>query len=181
MQKVNTLSISIKPIMEGIREYLYKAADDVLDHLKEAFQIEVFFGGAGKTKWREEAGKAFGQIERIITEDYIECQFGISDKLMSDEDMYARVQVALFGNQANGNIRSKPGGYVYGDTMENDLHVSNALSNWDIPQFDQIAYGDKMFENTIKLCTKYFRDALDAAVRSIPDSLFYENVIVTGG
>lgn len=181
MKTVNTLHINELAVMNGIREYLYKAADDIIEKLKEAFQIEVLVSGAGKTKWREEAGRAFDQIERIITNDYIECLFGISDKLMTDDDLYARVQVALWGNQAHGNIRSKPGAYVYGNTMEGDLHLSNALSNWDIPQFDQTADGDKMLENVIKLCGKYFRDALDEAARNIPDELFYGNVSVIGG
>jgi len=181
MKTVNELSLDEHAIANAIRQYLYGVSDDVMKKLKEAFAREVMFAGAGKTRWREEAGNAFDQIERITTEDYIETIFGISDEHRKDGYQNARIMVALWGNQEHGPIQTKPGKWVYGDTMDNDQHISTALTERAIPQFDQLAYGGKMLDNCIKICQKYLKDALEAGWKQLPNSVFYGNLHVKGG
>ena len=181
MKKCNTLRLDTAAVMQEIRSYLEGAMDDVVDKAIEAWGIEILASGAGRTQWREEAGKAIKIISRMVTEEYINIEFGIPDAGYTDMDYYNRVQVALWGNQASGPLRSKPGQYVYGKTMEGDLHMSEALSEHDLPAgFNQLADGGKMLENAIKLTKKFFEDTIKQAAAQLPSSVFYGNLHVEG-
>lgn len=174
----NSLRLNEQAVLDGIYEVLNGAIDYAVEGLIKEMAHEIVNQGAGKTRWRMEAALAFKEKARDITRDYIEATVGISDGVMSDEDLRARLSVALFGNQARGNIRSKPGEIVYGNTMEGDLHLSGAQTSWDIPQFDQYADGEKMLENAMKLTKKYLNVALEAAALRLQGKVFYKNVSV---
>lgn len=172
MAKCNTLSIDVEGLWSHIQSQFLAAMLDAEEKLIEALRLEIMFAGAGKTAWREEAQAAIQEVSRELAEDFIKLEMGLPKNFDSyANDKSARIQVALFGNQEHGNIRSKPGGDVYGDDM-NGMHLSNALSNWDIPQFDQTADGTAMLENAIKLTRSYFSDAIKRAWSSINFSNF---------
>ena len=181
MKKCNTLRLDTKALMQEIRAYLESAMDDVAEKAIEAWEIEILAAGAGRTRWREEAGKAISIIKRMVTDEYMNIEFGIPDAGYTDMDYYNRIQVALWGNQGSGPLRSKPGQYVYGKTMDGDLHMSEAETEYNLPAgFNQLADGGKMLENAIKLTRKYFEDAIKQAAANIPSSVFYGNLYVEG-
>jgi len=167
MTKCNTLSIDVMGLWNYIQSQFLSAMQDAEEKLIEALGLEVMFAGAGKTRWREEAAAAIKEVARDVTNDYIRFEAGLPKNFDSyADDKSARIQVAFWGNQEHGNIRSKPGGDVYGDEMDG-MHLSNALSNWDIPQFDQTADGEAMLQNAIKLTRVYFSGAIKSAWASI--------------
>lgn len=181
MISCNSMYVNEAGLMDAIQQFLVKAMEPVEEKWLEALQMEIMFAGAGKTKWREEAGKAFKEVERNIAQDYIEMKIGLDSSLASySEDLFVRIQVALFGNQAQGPITSKPGAMVYGNDIQGK-HLSNAKTMYAIPQFDQTADGDEMMKNAKQLTEKFFRDALRQAAASLPDAIFYDNLIVVGG
>ena len=178
MAKCNQLSIDVDGLWKHIQDQFLAALTNAEEKLIETLKIEILFSGAGKMKWREEAAESIKEVSRELTDDYIKFEAGQPKDFDSyANDKSARIQVALWGNQEHGPIRSKPGGEVYGDEMDG-MHLSNALSNWDIPQFDQTADGENMLNNAIKITQTYFKDAIKSAWASIT---FYDYVHVTAG
>lgn len=179
MKPCNTIQIDQAGLLVALRPYLIEVLDEAEKALINALSVEIMFDGVGRRQWRTEAAKAFKMIEQRITDDYLERKIGLND-LNLTEDEQVRIAVALFGNQAGGRLHSKPGQMVYGKEI-NGKHMSTAKTEYNLPDgFNQIANGGKMMENAIKLTTKYFRDALEQVGRNIPDSVFYDNVTVSG-
>lgn len=178
MARCNHLFIDVAGLWNHIQKQFENALTDTEEKQIEAFGIEIIFAGAGKVNWREEAGKAIKEVSREITDDYIKLEAGLPKDFNSyADDKSARIQVALWGNQEHGNIRSKPGEDVYGNEMDGK-HLSRALTSYDIPQFDQTADGLNMLENAIKITRTYFAEAIKSAWGSIT---FYDFVYVTAG
>ena len=138
------------------------------------------FNGTGRRKWREEASQAIKEISRQIAEDFVEITVGMDDQLYSySEDLFVRIMVAVEGNQANGSLKSKPGQQVYGEEI-NGKHLSRAKSEYLLPTgFNQTGLPDGIVKNTIAQIKKNFEDALQSASLSLPDQVFYSNVLVS--
>ena len=178
MAKCNSLSIDVNGLYRAIQNECLILINDVAAKIIEGFQLFIVSDGAGRIKWRENAAAEFKVLSEKQTDEIIEMQVGIRDTLENESwgSFYlAQVMVALYGN--HGPLYTKPGEVTFHNHME-DLAESQAKSVWALP--DGFNWPDphpeKMLENVMKITKTYFRDGVNAILRSIN---FYDYVYVT--
>lgn len=172
MATCNTIYIDTDALAGDLIKTAVEAMEAVEFNALEKLAKEIFTGSESRKVWRMEALQALREVERVVAYDYVSMVFGADLDSMSG-DLLNRVTVALYGNQASGHIRSKPGGDVYGKAMDGK-HLSNAVSNYDIPQFDhpQQYNGEKMLDNVMKLTKTMFGDAIAMVWKSFDFSQY---------
>ncbi len=176
MTKCNTIWIDETGLIRAIQEACVKMLDNVFEKLKEAFSLEIMFAGAGRTKWKENAGKEFKKISTELTRDVIEMTVGLNPDIPNrawSDNYAAQIMVALFGNHPP--IETKPGLEVFKDHMES-RGISNAVTVYPLPNFSWPEPGaEEILSNAMKLTKKYFEDGM----KTIADGInFYDYVYV---
>jgi len=184
MMKVNTLALDEQAVLEEIRHYLERALDDAAEYFLDRFSEEIMKNGVGKMEWRQDLAAALQIVEKKSLDDYLEVVAGVPD-WSGNKTAHDIASVVLFGNKAlDDAIYTKPGFDVYGNDMNAGRHVSTATAARYLPEgfsMEPKVNGEQMVENAIKMSRVYFKDVLDAAMKRIPEELFYGNVSVTGG
>lgn len=143
---------------------------DIEEEWFARLEKEIYMGGSGKHDWRVEARSLMREISSKVSIDFIELKLGLQSD--GDEHMYNRVMVAMYGNQANGPLVTKPGQMTYNDDMTGKS-LSRAQTSYPLPPgWNQVSDGDGMIENAHRMADMFFIPYLEAAWNSIPESVF---------
>lgn len=142
--------------------------------------LKTTYGGApGKTSWRDELRSSLRVIEESVTDSYMGASVGSDIK----ESGYRLVRAMLIaygsGSRAgNGAIEAGPTGRIVWNSELDDQKPSQAEGNYLLPlEFNQ--RGNHFIQNAVILMQKFWTDTLDAAMRDMPESIFYDNIITT--
>ena len=162
MTSCNSLYIDADGLTAAIQKACVEKMNEVAEMLIKIFGNAIIAGGAGRTKWRENAAKEFQKISTAITADMIEMKLGLREGLESEavsSNYAAQIMVALFGN--HGPLYTKPGEITFHNHMES-REESRATTVWPLPKKYNWAdpHPEKMLENAMKLTEQYFKDGL---------------------
>lgn len=169
MASCNTIYIDIDGQMKAIQNECFVMLNAVADKVVEEFGKAIIGGGAGRTKWRENAAKEFKVLSDSISADMIEVKVGLREGLESEarSSFYAaQIMVAQFGN--HGLQYTKPGEMTFHDHMES-IDESHAKSVWALPSGYNWAdpHPEKMLENIFKMTRQIFMDGLHVAFNAV--------------
>ena len=180
MKKCNQLSLDTIGLFNAIQNACVDLVKDTAEKIKEEFAQWIYLDGAGRHVWRENAGAEFNIIATKIASDVIEAQLGMPQNIESEakiDNYLAQIMVALYGN--HGPLYTKPGEVTFHNHMES-RERSRATTVWRLPKnynWDD-PNADKMLANSMKICSSFFKDGVNALLRNIN---FYDYVNVTAG
>lgn len=182
--KCNVISLS-NAVKTALQKYYTDALDAATDQLLDLMQKEVlktiWGDGPGKPAWREKISRMLRVVNREAAEHYIEHGVGLPDQ-QKQTDLIKAMIIEYGAGLAVGNppIKAGPTGRMVWDDDITGRFPSEAMTSYELPkEFNQV--GNFFVENAMKLMKKHFNDILEAASRDLPDSIFYQNVIVKQG
>lgn len=180
MAGCNSMYIDINGLMAALQKACLEMLNEVAEIVIKVFGNAIIAGGAGRTKWRENAAKEFQKISTDISMDMIEVKLGLRDGLESEatsSNYAAQIMVAQFGN--HGPLYTKPGAITFHNHMES-REESRASTVWPLPAGYNWAdpHPENMLENAMKQTEQYFKDGLQHAYDSVN---FSDYLIVSGG
>ena len=180
MASCNSLYIDVDGLMAALQKACLDMLNEVAEIIIKVFGNAIIAGGAGRTKWRENAAKEFQKISTSVSIDMIEMKLGMREGLesaASSSNYAAQIMVALFGN--HGPLYTKPGQTTFHNHMES-RDESRATSVWALPAGYNWTdpHPEQMLDNAMKQAEQYFKDGLQQAYDSVNFSDF---VIVSGG
>lgn len=178
--ELHTLSIDVVGVMNALVNYFVKFMENAEEKTKEVMKEELMRQGSGARdasdrirKWRELVGLGIEVLYRDVARDYIESKIGIDP---TDEET---IRKAVLIAKGGGPSKSGPPGRIVWDEDYSWQGASTAKGERDLPASWKIEKGNDWMQNASKRLRVYFFDLLDNACASLPDSIFYDNVIVS--
>lgn len=121
-----------------------------------------------------------GVIRETVTSDFIEAEIGVDTNMLFTDFVKAMV-IAYGSGSAAGNERihkGPPGRMVWDDNLDGK-HPSTAAYTTDYMPDEFNQTGNKFVDNAVSLMKRHYDNVLKDALASLPDSVFYGNVIVS--
>ena len=180
--KCNKISLNEADLMHQQKGYYFSVLDEATEILlgimkKEVLHI-VWGDGPGKPEWRRDIASRLQTVYYKAADSFIECGVGLVPP--SDLGDLAKAMVVAYGaGSAAGNapITAGPSGRLVWDGNLDDRRESTVQTEYLLPDaFNQ--RGNFFIENSMKLMNKHFQDVLESASKSLPESMFYSNVVV---
>lgn len=184
--KLNELSLDVGAVYEAIKSHYLQALVDAESQLigimQEEIQRTTHGQAPGKPEWRNEISGMLKEVYREITDSTIEVGVGQPDSLeRSCQYVFVRAMIIAEGSGSavgGSPITAGPPGRTVWNNDLSSQHASNAKSEYTLPAaFNQ--RGNHFVDNAVKRMQKHFSDVLNDASSSLPDSVFYGNVIVS--
>lgn len=166
----------------GCMRELMKVADEYMteteDVLIRLFKHEIDRNGNGSHVMKDDAKQVVRSIVHEVLDNTINIQAGFDENMAKGMalDFYVRVMVVLYGNQAHGNISTKPGENTWKKYVTN-YGPSTAKTRYAIPQFDQFDVSQHIVDNVMKQVEAWFRVMLIKIMEFCRDSNFFANYV----
>ena len=150
------------------------------DILINLFKLEIDRNGNGSSFMKSDAKKVVREILHEVAQDHITIEAGFDENMAKGmaTDFYVRVMVVIYGNQAGGHIKSKPGLSTFKKNVVG-YGPSTAKTVYDLPQFDQQDASEGIRDNVLKEIEKYFEVMLIKLDLSLDGNFFGQ--FITGG
>lgn len=134
-------------------------------------------GAPGKPEWRKEIADNLSRVAIAVTDTSVSVDVGYSPSDKADE-VRAMIVAAGSGSDAgNAPIHAGPTGRSVWDENMSGKHPSRAKSEYLLPvEFNQ--KGNQFIENAMRMMKTDFGDVTEAVFASVPDSVYYGNVVV---
>lgn len=186
MIKTNTLSLNVDACMADLKEHYKTALKEAENKFIEIIDQEVVRpnvgGGPGKPGWREAAKEHMNVLEERFVDNYLEADVGYDMKGAFSDFVKTMLILQGGGSAAPGGspITAGPPGRSVWDNNLDGKHPSSAKSEYTMPDgWNQP--GNKFMENAVRRMQTFFYDIIDSANAKLPDSVFYDNVMVSAG
>ena len=163
---------------------MLRAADALMsetsDVLIKLFQKEIDRNGNGSHFMKHDAKSVVHEILHEVAGDHITIEAGFDENMARSmaKDFYVRVMVVIYGNQAEGTIKSKPGRSTFKKHVVG-YGLSSAKTTYDIPQFNQDSVAEGIKQNVMNDIEKYF-DVMIAKLATLCDGNFFSQFITVG-
>lgn len=134
-------------------------------------------GAPGKPEWRKEIADNLSRVAIAVTDTSVSVDVGYSPSDKADE-VRAMIVAAGSGSEAgNAPIHAGPTGRSVWDEDVSGKHPSRAKNEYLLPaEFNQ--KGNQFIENAMRMMKTDFGDVTEAVFASVPDSVYYGNVVV---
>ena len=159
---------------------LTKAEDKLAELLRDQMPARIPGQGPGDPSWIPDLQASVRTLYRDIADHYIDIGVGLPFKEGTYQQVRAMVVNAGSGSAAgNPPIWTKPGQQVWNEDLSGKK-TSSAKTAYPLPAgFNQ--QGNRFVENAMKAMAKHFEDVLEEAAQSLPDAVFYQNIVSTPG
>ena len=188
---LNHLSFNTGAFMDMVKKITNMYLDDLSYILMAIVITEILKNGNGSMVMRIDASSKVKETKREVTDDHITLEVGIDlDELQSNEEMFVRVSVVLYGNMKGNSwtwrdaevMYTKPGQETWGKNVTNKkVHVPEHYKPRAMPGFAQPNkyrnIAENISVNTKKEAEKYvglFVNNVNHALNSINLSAFLE-------
>ena len=149
--------------------------------MREEIQRTTNGGAPGKPAWRNEISGMLKETYRMISSSYMEFEVGVP----YDVAEYVFVRAMVISEGSGSQVGNPPifagplGATVWNDDLSGHKK-STAVGTWLLPDaFNQ--KGNEFVKNAVIRMKTFFDEILDAACSTLPSSIFYGNVVVSGG
>lgn len=175
------------PFKLGFSHRLYDDILDIADSLMnrlsmllcESIRAQIDVAGNGTSDMQNTAKRYVKEISRERTGTGLELTCGVEPSFGSDERDFVRISVVLFGNQAGGQLTTKPGEQVWSKGV-GSKGLSRAQSVYALPYgFNQYGKVSIIMDNVMNYdMKKYIEDYMNSLVAAISKMDFSQYVTV---
>lgn len=178
--RCNNISINTAGLVAAIMDYFTDVLDEQAALLAEDMKRSVNFSSSGKGEWREELKSKITSYTPYIVGNLLITEAGAK----IPEHTFEEIRAMIVSDGAGSAVGNRPihfgpkGRPVYNDPLTSVGPSQyggdhDAPDSWNTEGFDWV-------DDAMSLMKMKYDAALQAAWASLPDSIFYNNVVVSG-